>query len=428
MKKKVIAAFLAASMVFGLTACGSATPSASDITGDREKAEDADETEETEETEEEETEEAEEETEEAKEEAKEETKSTAKGVVFGSKDAAGYTDFEYLMEAIIATSETKSGNKVSYSVYIPDDDYSSVSGSRARSSRMGVTFEVDIAPYLQYEAEDYTVVENLEEYVTSTVEYASSSYYGITVGEVQELSDGSAVCELSYMEYDSYDDVYYPYYEQYNLKEMEDGIYALTVVEINADETTGKTSSLVEELESFYQIDINWDENFADTKRAEFENSDEFNPDAYNLGFMSFELPEGWDEDEDESSYDQYVFAPEGNYALADAAIIVENDWETEDLVSTLLSDEEYTKSYFQSMFESEDITIKDTTVEDMGETFMGRTAKITVVTSASDGTSTLTFFIGQIDYEVYAIYAYAWEDESVEDAIDMIFETGSVK
>ena len=422
MKNKVIAAFLAASMVFGLTACGSATPTASDVTGDREKTKEEAEDEEVEEETEEEAEKTEEE---ETEEVEEETKSSAKGVVFGSKEASGYTDFAYLMEAIIATSETKSGEKASYSVYIPDDDYSSVSGSRARSSRMGVTFEVDIAPYLQYEAEDYTVAENLEEYVTSTMEYASSSYYGITVGEVEELSDGSAVCEVSYMDYDSYDDAYYPFYEQYNLKEMEDGIYSLTVVEINADETTGKTSALVEELESFYQIDINWDENFADAKRAEFENSEEFNPDAFNLGFMSFELPEGWEKDEDESSYDEYVFAPDGNYALADVAITVTNDWSSDDVVSMLLSDEEYTKTYFESYFDGMTNDIK---VEDMGETFMGRTAKITIEASTDDGAATLTYYMGQQDSDVNIIYVYSWEGESADEAVNMIFETGSLK
>lgn len=417
MKNKVIAAFLAASMVFGLTACGSATPTASDVTGDRKVVK--------EEADEEEVEEAEEETEEVEEEVEEETKSKAKGVVFGSKEASGYTDFAYLMEAIIATSDTKSGNKASFSVYIPDDDYSSVSGSRARSSRMGVTFEVDVAPYLQYDAEDYTVVENLEEYVTSEMEYSSSSYYGVTVGEVEELADGSAVCEVSYMDYESYDDAYYPYYEQYNLKELKDGVYALTVVEINADETTGKTESLVEELESFYEIDINWDENFADTKRAEFENSDEFNPDAFNLGFMSFELPEGWAKDEDESSYDEYVFAPNGNYALADVAITVTNDWSSDDIITMLLSDEEYTKTYFESYFEG---MIDDVKVEDMGETFMGKTAKITIDASTDDGSATLTYYMGQEDYDVNIIYVYSWEGESADEAVEMIFETGSLK
>ena len=417
MKNKVIAAFLAASMVFGLTACGSATPTASDVTGDRKVVK--------EEADEEEVEEAEEETEEVEEEVEEETKSKAKGVVFGSKEASGYTDFAYLMEAIIATSDTKSGNKASFSVYIPDDDYSSVSGSRARSSRMGVTFEVDVAPYLQYDAEDYTVVENLEEYVTSEMEYSSSSYYGVTVGEVEELADGSAVCEVSYMDYEYYDDAYYPSYEQYNLKELKDGVYDLTVVEINADETTGKTESLVEELESFYEIDINWDENFADTKRAEFENSDEFNPDAFNLGFMSFELPEGWAKDEDESSYDEYVFAPNGNYALADVAITVTNDWSSDDIITMLLSDEEYTKTYFESYFEG---MIDDVKVEDMGETFMGKTAKITIDASTDDGSATLTYYMGQEDYDVNIIYVYSWEGESADEAVEMIFETGSLK
>ncbi len=442
MKKRIISVLLATALAGTLSACGEAKPSASDITGDRNVA--VDETEENEEvklpdglgmTDEETEGEAEDETAEATAdadtEAEEARTKKPSGVVFGSDEAAGYKDFAYLMEAIIATSETKSGNKVSYSVFIPDDEYSYISGARANSGRMGVDFEIDIAPYLQYDAEDYTIEENLEEYVNAQIEYASDNYYNMVSSDVKTLPDGAASCEVSYMKYDSYNGEYHPYFVQYNLKEMEDGLYALSVVTVDADETTGKTAAMLTELSDFYQMDIGYDDSFADRKKAEFESSDDYNPDAINIGFMSFELPDGWAEDEDESSYDSYVFAPNGNYAMADSAIIISNDYSSDDVISVLLSDEEYTKSYFESMFDSagEEFSVDDIQVEDMGETFIGRTVKVSVTASDGSGAGEIILYMGQNDYDLYGVFATVWEnDASAYEAIDMIFETGSVR
>ena len=68
------------------------------------------------------------------------------GVVFGSDEAKGYDGFEYLMEELVSTSNTKSGDKKTLSVFVPDGDYPSVSGSYATSERMGVVVDVDIDP------------------------------------------------------------------------------------------------------------------------------------------------------------------------------------------------------------------------------------------------------------------------------------------
>lgn len=196
MKNKTIAALLIVSMLSGLTACGSKEPSASDLTASRTRETDTETVSETEETtEEKETEETEKP--EEKETEKEDTKA-ADGIVFGSSEAKGYDGFEYLMEELVSTSNTKSGDKKTVSVFVPDGDYPSVSGSYATSDRMGVTVNVDIDPYLQYEFEDYTVGENLEAYVEEEIEY-SSNLYGVEISEVQEIGKEIAVCEVTYI-------------------------------------------------------------------------------------------------------------------------------------------------------------------------------------------------------------------------------------
>lgn len=415
MKNRVIAALIMATVMFSLTACGeSAAPSASDLTNRR------NDTEEEAAVEEEKEEEKTEETGEAEE--KKESKK-ASGVVFGSDEAKGYTGFEYLMEELVSTSDTKSGDKVSLSAFVPDGDYPSVSGSRARCDRMGVTVEVDIDPYLQSKWQDYTMQENLEEYVENDLSY--SDYYGIEIGEVEQSGDDSVICEISFMDYTSWENEYKPFYEIYCLRDMGNGVMAIIDIRIEAEETTGKTQALLDELSSFYEIEIGWDESFADAKREAFENSDEFNADAFNLGYISFELPEDWDKDEDESSYKETCFGPKGDiYGIG--YISVTKDYASEkNTIDAMLSDIEYTKSFFEEQSGAADLEL-----EDMGETFLGRTLKIEFV----DEGDTCIIYMAQDDYTYYEIDAVIWEGEGkeaeakVREAVDMLFETGTMR
>jgi len=426
MKNKIITALLTVAMLSGLTACGSKEPSVSDLTTNRTQAaeteaatqedgegtkEDAEETKEPEETE---------------KETEEETKAVS-GIVFGSDEAKGYDGFEYLMEELVSTSNTRSGDKKTVSVFVPDGDYPSVSGSYATSERMGVVVDVDIDPYLPYDIEDYTVGENLEAYVEEEMSY-SSYLYGVEIGEIEELGKDAAMCTVTYMQFDSYDSSYTPYYQVFYMKEMGDDVMALVDICIMGDATTGKTKDLIAELSSFYQLDIGWDDSFAEAKRAEFESSDEYNADAFNLGFLTFELPEGWEKDEDESSYSETVFAPGGDAIGGYGYISVEEDYaEDEGVIEDMLSDLEYTQSYFEDVL-GEDVT--DLVVDDAGETFLGRTL---VMEMKADG-DTGIFYIAQNGYSQYAIYAVIWAgegeeaEENVKAALEMFFETGKLK
>ena len=436
MKRKIIAALLAVVMVTSVTACGNTQPNASELTSGRsvvlDESENTDKPEETDKEDEKEPEDKEAEEKESEEKDEDKSKPAAKGVVFGSDEAKGYDGFEYLMEELISTSETKSGNKASFSAFVPEGDYPSVSGSSARSERMGVTFKIDLEPYLGYKSEDYTVSENLEKYVES--QFSSSTYkYGVEIGDVDEIDDDTATCLVTYMDYDSYKDTYAPIYELYKLEDIGDGVTALYTVSIDADETTGKTNALLNELSSFYQMDIEWDDSFAESKRTAFENSDEYNADAFNLVFMSFELPEGWEKDEKNSSYSDIIFAPGGNVRKANGYIEVSKEFTSDDYVEALLDDPDYTAEALQSSMGD---SVSDITVEAVKDTFMGEVAKVEmkVYDDEIEGTGTGIAYYGYQDYTLYVIVAFisdeADDDEAqdVRDAVEMLFETGKVK
>lgn len=435
MKRKIIAALLAAVMVTSVTACGNSQPNASDVTSGRIASTEEENTDKTEDTDKEEKEEEKEsEDKESEEKESNKDKTAAKGIVFGSDEAKGYDGFEYLMEELISTSNTKSGNKASFSAFVPEDDYPSVSGSRARSERMGVTFEIELEPYLGYKSEDYTIKENLENCIEN--EFSYSSYkYGVEIGDVEEIDDDTATCLVTYMDYNSYDDEYSPVYELYKLEDIGDGITVLYTVSIDSEETTGKTNALLKELSSFYQMDIDWDDSFAETKRSAFENSDEYNADAFNLAslYMSFELPEGWEKDEKNSSYNEFVFAPGGSARKANGYIKVSKEYSYDNYVEALLEDPDYTAAALQ---ESMGEDISDITVEAIEDTFMGDVAKVEMKVYDDDieGTGTGIVYYGHYDYNMYMIVVFISEeadaDEELEirEAIDMLFETGKMK
>ncbi len=437
MKRKVIAALMAAIMVTSVTACGNAQPNASDITSGRSVVtddENNDKPEETEKEEEKETEDKEAEEKESEEKEADKDKPAAKGVVFGSDEAKGYDGFEYLMEELISTSETKSGNKATFSVFIPEADYPSISGSKASSNRMGVEFRIDLEPYLGSKAQDYTTKENLEKFIESQFSY-SSYEYGVEIGEVEEIDKNTASCLVTYMKYSTYNDTYSPYYELYKLEDIDDGITVLFKVSIESEETTGKTKDLLEELSSFYQMDIDWDESFTEAKRTAFENSDEYNADAFNLANlnMSFVLPEGWEKDDKESSYDEYVFAPGGSARKANGYISVSNEYSYDDYVEALLDDPDYTVEFFETLMGDD---VSDITVEAVKDTFIGDVAKIEMKVEDDDidGSGTGIFYYGFHKHYVYQIIVFI-SDEAADDeaadvraAVEMLFETGKMK
>lgn len=428
MKKKTIALLLSVTLAAGFMGCGSkSAPAASDVKEARDQTEKTENAEEKAEVEETAAEEKEPEAEEK------ETKKPSGGVTLGSDQAAGYTGFEYLMEQLVSTTNTKSGDKASFSVYVPDDDYASVYGASANGNRMGVNFQIDMDPYLQYNSQDYTLEENLEYVVENDWDYRADRYYGVSIGEVETTGSDSAVCEVSYVEYSQYSNEYSPYYMIYYIREMDDGITALAELTIDCENTTGKTQAMLDELSSFYEFDINWDSSFAEAKMAEFESSDEYNADAFNLGYMSFELPDGWEKDDSNSTYSVYVFAPEGNAALSETMIVITDEFSTEDAVTSLLYDEDATKAMVEAMFSSAG-KIDDITVSDYGNTFLGKTVEIKIQLADESGGDTALLYVGQKDYDIYEIYLMIFGSASAEEkaegeaALEMLFETANLK
>lgn len=435
MKKKILATILCISVVLGITSCGTASPAASDLDKRRQQAREEIASNSKENAKEEVLQNTDDEdnAEEVPENTDETVQSGAANegdVYFGSKRAGGYQGFDYLTEERISTSKTDSKEEASFSVYIPKEDHPRVSGASARSERAGVYAKVDLEPYLQYKAKEYPLRSNLQKYVDGEMAYYDN-YYDITIGEIREIDNG-VVCEVSYMEYDSWDEEYVPHYAAYGLYRFDDNVMALVTITVNEEDTTDETAALISELSAFYEMHLNWDQNFAQEKQKEFDNK--FNENNFEVYSLSFSLPDGWEIDEDMSDSYETVFAPGGDSEAAGECLAIMATEEAYGMVDYFIEDMEEMKEIWEEEFEDDADSIE---IEDIGITFLGRTVRMTIIEHIDGEADAGVMYLAEDDENLYMIYAYNVIDvdggeeaalsKSITEALDMFFETGRV-
>ncbi len=335
----------------------------------------------------------------AEDEVTEEEVAVDETPIFGDGNA-DYDGFKYLYAEELQTASVKneeSGKMESEKlvVYIPMGDYVNVSRDSAYSDELGVDFSVSLNPYeLPYDYEDRTVVENLEgifEYEYD--EYFMVNYKAFEMSDIEKIGDDACRAAVSYIEYSEYDEEYNVRFVTYFMKEMSPANMVLVKAEIWDEYTTGKTEELVQELETFYGFDIEWDAAAAEMRLDTFDPEAEGN--KMLIGSLIIELPSGWKEDEDLSSYDSPVYAYEGRARNSGSFISVSEEYLYEDAsVIRMLTDDEIAL-YFEVLMAE---TIEDIEVEVMGETNLGFTVKIS-------GKSDVTGLGELFDIVTYAVF-----------------------
>ncbi|MBQ8598395.1 MAG: hypothetical protein IJ409_11465 [Lachnospiraceae bacterium] len=385
-----------------------------------EKEEEAEEVkEEKEEVKEEAKEEAKEE--ETKEEEKKEEKKSSDTPVLGDEDAEDYEGFEYLFGEVLMTDaeeneETGKKERHKLSVFIPDDDYATVSGSRAYADYLGVDFEVELAPYIRYDEEDYLMEENLQYYLESNYDpFYSTDYKDLVISEVEVISETECRATVEYCYYNSWDDSYETIFATYYLAEMESGVNVLVEVKVQEEGVTGKTPALLEELEQFYQFEIDWDADRAAQKREDYLATGGDN--KYSTGYLVFELPENWAEVKDGVSYDEHVYAPEGDVNFSGCMISFYREflsYDEEIDVTAFVNNAEETEALLEEALEMD---VTDFNVE-LVDTVLGEAAKLTYTASDDDLSGTgETYFVGD-GYYFYTIQSFAMEEATEDPAV----------
>lgn len=448
MKKRVVILLLAGCMTFGtlFTGCGSvetvkATVNAAKV--DREADEEEANEEEIDEEEADKEDKAEKvdkkkkaddkesdtgEEKEEKEEKSEKKKKSSKSdsPVLGSADAEGYDGFRYLTEETLTSEET--GDVVT--VFIPEDEYASVNDNSAYSGKMGVEFDIRLDPYLQYEQEDYSAEENLEAFMEEEYdEFYTTDYKDLEISEVESIGSDAAVASAKYCEYQSWDDEYNVSCKTYYLKEVEPGTFALVKVSVNNMEATGKTQNLLDEVEAFYEFDVDWDADEAEAKLQSYlDQDDAADSDTFSTGFLKFELPKGWEKDADNSTYEISVYAPDGDTAFAECAVAVISQYVGSDIdhLGTILAEEDFAQEFLKEEFGDD---VSDVSVESYGDTCIGDTVLIKCQYEQNGETVDCRFYMSGKGSYLYAVQAIQFPD-SEEDAVsvaEQILETGKL-
>ena len=86
-----------------------------------------------------------------------------------------------------------------------------------------------------------------------------------------------------------------------------------------------ETDKLIDELETFYQSEVDWSIKRAEEKIEGLGAID--NGNATFGGSLAFDIPEDWDKDDVESDSDIYVYAPYGDADLADCAVSISREY-----------------------------------------------------------------------------------------------------
>lgn len=428
MKKKVITLLLLASFAFSITGCSG--KEAFSVMKSANKTEEANE----EEIEEIEEEDAEDEEVDKKKSKKEAAKVKSSQPVLGD-ECEGYEEFSYLYEETLMTDseeneKTGKMEKQKVTVFIPQDEYTYVDRDSASSEKLGVDFNVTLNPYLQYEEDDYLLSENMEYYLSEEYdEYFTADYKDLVVSEVEEVGSDAVRATVNYCKYDKWDEEYKAEFYTYYLKELDNGLKVMVKILMNPEEVTGKTDELINELEAFYEFEIDWDADAVQAKIDDFLANDSGDSESFSTGYLLFDLPKGWEQDTDYWDYSAEAYAPGGDSAFAGTMICFKREYMGSDSydIKDLLKDQETTNEYFASLIGDD---VSDINVEDYGTTCIGDTVVMSFTLDDGDSAGDYKFYFASDSSYLYAIQVVE-TDMAEEDAFSVaedILENGRLK
>ena len=305
-------------------------------------------------------------------------------------------------------------------VYIPQDEYNYVGRNIASADKLGVSFDIELNPYLRYDEDDYLPEENLQYYIDENFdEFYNDHYKDVEKGEIETLDNG-VKAKVTYCDYDEYDDSYSVHDKTYYYVTLNDELNAMVIFDINPEETTGKTDALISELESYYNISLDWDKKAAESKLAAFLENPNAEGNKISNGYMIIELPEGWKADNDYGDYSDDIYAPDGNVYSKNGFVKVEYEYVGSEIDNIKnMSDSDIDE--MMSIALGDDIN--STTIEKLGETNLGYTISIKMEAAALDNNATVTQFMAFRDGYVYAVSAVEAGDSDAEAvAKDIIY------
>jgi len=333
-------------------------------------------------------------------------------------DDRSYQGFQYLEAHKLDTGEEKA------IVYVPVSDYVYEYAGEVSSDKLGVTVDIELNPFIQLDQEEFTMEENLQKYTENHYdfdEFYTTERKDMEISEINAISKEAANLTTSYLEYDDYNEEYYYIWNYYYLMKADEDRIFLVDIEVDSIGTTGYTEDLIAELEAYLGLDIGYDEEALLAKIDAYDPSEEGN--VYSTGDWIFELPEGWGEDRShESSYDEHVYAPDGDASRSNCVIYIKDQYVGED-TSFVREVEEDEALRVLEMYMPEDV--ENVKCEVIGDTAVGYTLKSSF---EAEGIRVEMYLIFE-GYDAYTIMAMQDDDNTESfEAAEQIIHTAKTK
>lgn len=355
----------------------------------------------------------------------------------------GNTGFQYLHKEIITTKsitnpETGELEYEAAEVYVPYDNYGRESVGEVRSGSHGV----DVAVYI---SDGYnntvlldsnkTLAENVQEYVKDHYdEFYASDYRGEVWIEKPVEEEEFACNAVDYIKYTAYDDSYSINRAIYGLRQLKMGVALLVEVVLTPDEMTEETAKVIEELETFYGFEIDWNEAKLQNKLDAYVDSVDPAMKVFGTGYAKFYLPKHWKKTYDIENYKYDVYAPDGDAVSAQCYIGLKKDplFYDEWQMSNVFEHEELEREMVDWYLFSTGLTYEDVKVEHWQGTNMGDILKVTYFLDAGDVSfkRKVTTYLMTTESYLYGISAVSGENAS-EDVValaERIISEGKMK
>lgn len=361
------------------------------------------------------------------------------GTMFGSEFDENELDLEYLYAEVLRTEskenpQTGKMESKQLQILLPQGDYNTVNRDYAYGEKLGVRVRVELNPYLRSHHEDYTLKENLDYVLSQDFDaFYQSDYRDVQISEI-EGDEEQVKAEVLYLDYDKYDDEYIPYQMTYQLCDFGDDMMALVKITICAENTTGKTPAILEEINAFYGSDIQWDADAAEARKQKFLAGNNTDVLQVSTGWLMFNLPKTWAQDwKNNDDYTTSLYAPNGDMGKAGCYISVGREWQTygsEIDIASIAGSESDMAILKAAIAQATDLKEDEVTVSDYGMTVLGQALEFSyVITQEGISYEEHRWWISDKNY-IYQITA-GQIDGSKEDAIAIakeILEKGQVK
>ena len=331
--------------------------------------------------------------------------------VLGQENIDGYEGFTYLYDEVLMTvakqnEETGKMERSKLTVYVPMNDSTYLSQNTVSASKLGVELYAELEPYMQSDPEDYLPAENLDAYIQSTFDpFFHTEYRDLVVSKAETVGENAARATVEFGLYSDFDNSCDALFYTCYYIELENKQNLLVMVSVNANQATVKTPALIEELEKFYQFDIDWDADRAAKKKEVCIAAGERN--NFSTGYLLFDLPKNWnkiDESmEEPDCYEDgefhdfsecYVYAPEGT----DGPDVRENFSITKEHVGSDISGSDLkanSEILAEGMIQEFEGAVEDINVEDCGETAIGDTIKLSYEMQDGDVKAKIEHYMG---------------------------------